>query len=83
MYACAALKTKFKADKILTTQGIGSKKQLLHVHCLVRMKFSTTKPAKTAARAHFENFPKVDDSTQTKFQTKPLQKNQSYKYVGG
>ena len=77
------MKTEFKADKVLTTQEIGSKKQLLHVHCLVRMKFSTTKPAKTAARAHFEKLLKVDDSIPTKFQTKPLLKNQSYKYVGG
>ena len=83
MYACAALKTEPKADKILTTQEIGSKKQLLRIRCLVRMKFSTTKPAKAAARARFENLLKVDDSTPTKFQTKPLQKNQSYKYAGG
>ena len=77
------MKTDFKAGKVLTTQEVGSKKQLPRIHCLVRMKLSTTKPAKAAARARFESPLKVDDSIPTKFQTKPLQKNQSYKYVGG
>lgn len=78
-----ALDTDFKADKILVTQEVGSKKQLLHVHAMVKMKCSLTKSAKTAVRQHFEDLLKIGDDIATKFQCKPLAKNQGYKYVGG